>query len=517
MHIVVAFTRLLEVIDEGSLPGVFDDDLLRRASVALCQACLRPLFEQRANGSWNNSVEQTSYAILILVRARRLCFFEYLQQHLETAIESAAKFIQPQGDEEPSLDYLWVEKVTYASSFLTKVYRLAALKAYSLLASSGTATSIGTSLAYQALQPKVDSYVKLLHQTPKFSSLPDWQIRGSILEASLFRPLLRTRRLMIFPRENMDKDRYFDMIPCFWTACNNYSSRFASTSFLFDLMVISFLNFQVDEYMEAVAGPSFAGELDELRGLIDYLITNDQARSNNYRSGVSAPLARFVSYILEHPATAHASNWDRENLKRELRIYLLAHVKQTEDNIELDGQLQEGLVKARDTFFHWVRTTSADHTSCPYAFAFVSCSLSSSLCGGAPCFPTVRQKYFANAACQHLATMCRMHNDYGSVQRDASEGNLNSINFPEFAVQRSSIETRQRDLLELAEYERSCLNEAVRRLGEESKMPSKKSRIRGKVEERKLIIWDLFCDVTDLHGQIYIARDIASRRLSSMR
>ena len=34
--------------------------------------------------------------------------------------------------------------------------------------------------------------------------------------------------------------------------------------------------------------------------------------------------------------------------------------------------------------------------------------------------------------------MCRMYNDYGSVARNRAEGNLNSVDFPEFAGKRRS-------------------------------------------------------------------------------
>ncbi|RYP67896.1 hypothetical protein DL771_007004 [Monosporascus sp. 5C6A] len=504
MLLAEAFTQLLQVIDDGALSSVFDDELIGRVSVALFQACLRPLFQQHANGSWNDSIEQTSYTILILTRARRLCFFEHIRDYVDAALGAGVEFIQSAGDDRQiPLEYLWIEKVTYGSKFLTDTYRIAALKAYSTDVSLASTTSVGASLGIQVPRPKIDSYVKLLRQTPMFASQPAWQTRGSVLEASLFKPLLRARRLMIFPRNNMEKDRYFDMIPCFWVACNNYSSTFASTSFVFELMVISFLNFQADEYMEAVAGPAFAGRLDELRRLIETMITDDYARRNKYVSEVCLPLARFVSHVLEHPMTVRASSWDRENLRRELRIYLLAHVTQTEDNVKFGQQQQmSSYEKARDTFFNWVRTTAANHTSCPYAFALVSCSFSSTLCRGRQCFPTMAQKYFANAACRHLATMCRLYNDSGSVQRDAFEGNLNSVNFPEFAAAGSSVESGQRELLKLAEYERSCLNETLRRLSEEANLAPQASLITRDTEKRKLAIWRLFCD-TDYYRPIY--------------
>ncbi|KAI2626608.1 hypothetical protein GGR54DRAFT_591656 [Hypoxylon sp. NC1633] len=60
-----------------------------------------------------------------------------------------------------------------------------------------------------------------------------------------------------------------------------------------------------------------------------------------------------------------------------------------------------------------------------------------------------------------------MYNDYGSVKRDKDEGNLNSINFPEFQSPSESTLSKQEDqeqlakteLMYLAEYERQKLEE----------------------------------------------------------
>jgi len=86
--------------------------------------------------------------------------------------------------------------------------------------------------------------------------------------------------------------------------------------------------------------------------------------------------------------------------------------------------------KPRTTFFNWVRTTSADHTSCPYSFVFYLCLMGS---GSASLEMNIRQRYNLEDECRHLASMCRQCNDLGSVARDQYEGNLNSVNFPEFA------------------------------------------------------------------------------------
>jgi hypothetical protein len=102
--------------------------------------------------------------------------------------------------------------------------------------------------------------------------------------------------------------------------------------------------------------------------------------------------------------------------------------------------------------------------------------------GGVESFLTAQSKYLAAAACQHLATICRMYNDYGSVARDEAECNLNSIDFAEFHTKTglgrkrngdtdrqeygegSAMEPRKMTLYELAQYEWSWLDAAMSRL-----------------------------------------------------
>jgi hypothetical protein len=268
--------------------------------------------------------------------------------------------------------------------------------------------------------------------------------------------------------------------------------------------------------MEAVAGESFRGRYDSLRRLIDDVFMADEdaephrlskrrklSRSrdaNNSSIGsdfhidnsspgdeVRGPLTRFVRYVAEHDCVRSASPWDRHTTLRELRVYLHAHVTQLEDNMRLSKaqtcatKFSHTLITSNHGFIRWVRTTSADHT-----------------------------------ACQHLATMCRMYNDYGSVARDRAEYNLNSVDFYEFNCEArnegrldevSELEAAKETLFELAQYERGCLSDAICRLREE--MCDVKMNLQ-------MDILSMFCDVTDLYGQIYVVKDISSRLENKM-
>lgn len=75
MLLVKGFTLLLRDVDAGLASELVGRELSIKISIALFQACVRTLREQGADGSWEDSPELTSYAILVLAEARNLSFF----------------------------------------------------------------------------------------------------------------------------------------------------------------------------------------------------------------------------------------------------------------------------------------------------------------------------------------------------------------------------------------------------------------------------------------------------------
>ncbi|KAI0861469.1 Copalyl diphosphate synthase [Xylaria cubensis] len=536
--IVEAFVDILNLIEQNKLPGVFDENLQSRLAVALFQACFRPLLDQQEDGSWNHSIEETAYGVLILSEARRVSFFNDLREPLDQAIERGVAYIK--SIEERPLNYIWIEKVSYASRLLTDSYVLAALKA----ASSAPATSatIGSSLWQNVSSANLDKHVKLFSKAELFSAHPVWELKGSMIEAVLLKPLLLKRRLEVFQRQGMQEDKYFDLIPLFWTSPNNRARTFASASFIYEVSLLSMLTYQVDEFMEAVAAPAFQGQWPELRQLIHNVFpeeepvasngTNGTKQSNGHTNGhangngsaspqeeVLATLKGFKKYCFEHPIVTKASAADQKTLERELRTYLLAQVQQEEDSARFRQQRDSGKPGSgsTNTFYNWARSTGADNVSGPFAWAFIGCLLSTTLTpggGGKDVFPTAGEKYLAADVYRHLATMARIYNDLGSIRRDQEEGALNSVDFPEFKSH-ESVESKKQVLHSIGEYEYSCLMLAFNRLEELRRegVEATKDVAAARLSKRRMSVWSMFLDQVVLFDQIYVIKDISSHHI----
>lgn len=554
MLMVQALTNFLATIDQGVWPSPMDEVEIAKVTVCLFQACLRTLLGQREDGSWNQSQEQTAYAILTLTQAMRLSFCQHLRTQIHSALEIAVAFILGHGSSSAELsaepyEFLWTEKVSYASPLLTESYRVAALKAAGFIVKD-YGGSVGYSILHEIDANLMKQHVRLFHRTPLFKSLPEWQLRASFIEGHLFLPIVNEHRLDVFPRKNMDPDDdYIGLIPFTWTASSNRDRAFTSPAWLYAMMMVSVVDYQADEFMEAVAGRECANNLPGLVNLIQEILTPYKSepaspttsllgQSDNSRQSlelsdtdeveeVKACLRRFVSFFLDHPAVRNAHEDDRATAWREVHNYLVAHVRHTEDNIRLNSQEQQRwYVSRKMPYFHWIR--SNDDIACPITFAFVTClvpylvgnhkverEVISARCeNGATftksdaSFDSVEAKYYADDLCRHITNVTRLFNDSGSLGRDAAEKNLNSVNFPEFAMTAAGSERLA--LHALGEYERACCQGAFAQLETALLRTAATSAERAR-KRRRLDVCQVFLNTADLYGQIYVLRDFTAR------
>lgn len=499
---------------------------------------------RQTNGSWADMCEVTAYAVLTLSFLSRLPWIATqgsIIQRIRAAMEAGKSYLLMCQDQWSHGQHIWVEKVTYASAILSETYCIAAVAA-PLPAGEAPSPFRMSSVLPEAVSRQVQGAHRLIQATPLFTQADSAVLDIAVLQAQYSLAFLQRQRLDIFPRDRMGEDKYLAFIPLTWTACRAINGGSVSFGVLREMMVMSMLNYQVDEFMETAIQETLAEELHAVRAAIREIFrdmrTGPEAGHPECRPEPSRPgtpnggpeifdigriksiLSRYVTHILCHAAVLESPARLRQWLATELESFLLAHVTQAADNHQLRswrGSKDAGSgphptlpepSSLEQTFYRWVHGTSADHTSCPFSFVFYLC-LAAAPKGGRGAFATPKVAYVAEDLCCHLASMCRIYNDYGSVARDREEANLNSLDFPEFGGEFSTnarseegAAVARTELMWIAEYERRGLESAF-------------GQLRGELEalgQKKVVAaLQLFYHVTDLYGLIYIQRDIATR------
>lgn len=540
MLLANALTVLLQLWQNGSLQDL-SKDLLHKVHIVLWEILVQTIQEQQSTGAWyNGSCEITAYATLTLAAGSNSPLAALLGEKLQTSLVYGRAFLEANISQWDKGETIWVEKVSYNSAVLSNAYCISAVQA-------PTFTWIQTSQNLINVPSKaVSKFAQFYSCLPLFANEPSWRLKSSLVEGFLWFPRLAARRLDIFPRTNMQEDKYLQYIPQTWTMCNSLHEGALEPDLMWEMMIIAMLNYQADEFLEAVVEEHMMDQLDAVRALVERLcddpngeslfsdvdVGNGNGETTPKSNGIygnpvslngdvpdmdyaEQVLRRFITYILTHPAVIRSPPSVQRTLRRELKVFILAHITHAEDNARFRSQSLAAdrtteFASPRSSYYSWVRSTSADHTSCPYSFHFLSCLIAKP---GEPAFKGARQRYLAEDMCRHLATMCRQYNDYGSIVRDRAEKNLNSVNFPEFCEEGAEkradtdpktvarVEQKLKDnLMWVAEYERECCVTALDRLENATGLDM---RAKG--------ILRMFVDVVDSYGQIYVARDIASR------
>ncbi|PLN83655.1 Ent-kaurene synthase, partial [Aspergillus taichungensis] len=527
MLLAHALTVLLQLWQNGSLQNL-SKDLLHKVHIVLWEILVQTIQEQQSTGAWHNgSCEITAYATLTLAAGSNSPLAALLGEKLQTSLVYGRAFLEANISQWDKGETIWVEKVSYSSAVLSNAYCISAVQAPTF-----TWTATGDNLI-NIPSKAISKFAQFYSRLPLFAHEPSWRLRFSLIEGSLWFPRLAARRLDIFPRTNMEEDKYLQYIPQTWTMSNSLHNGALEPDLMWEMMVISMLNYQADEFLEAVVEEHLMDQIDAVSALVERLC--DDAPSESPFSEVDGPatkpvslngnqpdinhveqvLRRFITYLLTHPAVTRSPPSVQRTLRRELKIFILAHLAHAQDNARFRAQTLAAdrtteFTSPRSSYYSWVRSTSADHTSCPYSFHFLSCLIAKP---GEAAFKGPRQRYLAEDMCRHLATMCRQYNDYGSIARDRAEKNLNSVNFPEFCAEgvegtgaglkKTVVQVEQKmkdELMWVAEYERECCMTALDRLENETGLDARTKKILR-----------MFVDVTDSYGQIYVARDIASR------
>lgn len=275
MLMVEAFSTLLRDMEKRPDDQYLDTELVQKVAVALFQASMRTLFEQRSNGSWEGSPEQTAYAILTLAEARHFYLCHEFDAQLKLAIHKGNNFLNSSHIQ--GLQRLWTSKTSYSVKLVFEAYILAARK---------KATDIeppqyfGSTLGLANSLEKTLAHKPIMQKATVFSTMDDVQLRASFVEAALFVPFLQAGRSAVFPRYDMKvaKEKYLELIPFTWVGSNNRSKHFVPNTLLLDLMYMAQYLFYSDEFFESTVATAFedtasgAGEAD-LHTAIDRAIT----------------------------------------------------------------------------------------------------------------------------------------------------------------------------------------------------------------------------------------------------
>lgn len=571
--------------DSGRLESLPATLIYEQIPGSICRLLGQTLSAQKSDGSWAESLEITAYSILTIAHCLSFPWTADLKGQLHENILRGRQYLRNEYETTETVDYLWVEKVSYRSSLLHTTYCSAALNIH--ITELNWSSAIVDCFSLRSDVRKQMGYlfpILPLFQKSKLASLD-----LVLTEAGQISKRLGKSRDILFTRDDipMTADKYVDFIPMVWVACNHRNGHILSANIVWEMVLLSLLNFQVDEYMESVvariaefelpmlatllkrecnrtsglgvtavdgttydrdlASPEYRQEksLDEAKN-----VRNDRPDHSAVAEAVKA-LSQFIQHVTQRWSLRQSPPTMQQEVAKELYNFLIAHIVHNQDNVLLAKSKSTGTkdglqhVTNERNYLNWVRSTASDDTSCPFSFFFFASLISGR---GRNCFEGARANYLSKSLCRHLATMCRQYNDYGSAKRDAEECNLNSLDFPEFrntishndefctgdlsvpakgsdtssarladnnevfeATQEihelSSSENKVKetirtsakdDLMAIAEFERSCTQLAMKNLTE--MLPS--------TTIHKL---QVFIDVTDMFGQIYVQKDIASR------
>lgn len=567
MYLTRAFSLLFD--NHAVALGVLklDPGLQEKVPIVCLHILARILHSQRDDGSWDSVCELTSYAILTLSAITKLPWIRQVDEaSIVTCMARGKSFLEAHRLQWGKGHHLWIEKVTFASDVLSEAYCLAATKIALPSLTPHIARTVCPETAFLVSEKLLTGIKKagtLIMKTPLISQLSHSHLRIAELQAGFAMQLLRRQPPKVFPTSGKTEGKHIFIVPLALTTCAMLHGCVVNPSVLYEMTVLSVLNFQADEYMESVIERHFESSLDMIRLIIRQTFADLHfEESNGVSQGngdimkltsrqqgncadvcgeqptfqdVASVLHSFMSHILCQEAVQSSPLYLRAKLEYDLEAFLLAHVVQAEHNNRFRAQSlsndarggpvpakengQNGTVRTQSvvpavkydrpgqSFYHWLHRTSAEHTSCPFSFVFFNCLIHTVPSEDHQILSSARTIYLAEDVCRHLASICRIYNDLGSAARDADEGAVNSLNFPDFFFRASRNDltiakqkiTAKEDLLWVAEYERQGLNKAMEQLERELGDGDFLRALR------------IFIDVTDLYGQLYMLKDVGIR------
>ena len=528
-----AFTQIHSLSENEPQLLLANTHVQTRAPVAVAQILARVLSMQNNDGSWGprGCAETTAYAVITLLTVIALPYMQALRMEIEHAIAKGRQAMALMHESWTKPHYLWVGKIAYGSVALSQAFSIAAMK-----------KPILDPACREQVRTTIDKRTQeILHFSRFFSNLehlknePQSMIKASVLEAVFYQPSLKAMRTKIFPQtKTNEKDTYLDYIPIMWIIPSTCDAIFSPPEYLLDMMVLSMFIFLVDEYLESNVAQFSTDELEAFGQSVQEIHPEDDSLamdlslpgflhgknmntpagkdpattvfSDRLRAAISV-FQNWATAVMTYPRVKDASRSDLLELRSETKRYILYHLTQLQDNARFakqDLSASTQFLTPRTSYQTWVHTVGAGHISGPFSFAFFVCSMGGSARHGADCFTHVRQKIIAHNMNAHIGTYCRMYNDYGSIMRDLEERNLNSVNFPEFFVDKLDPDSAKATLLDVAEYERQCAADSA-------KVLIRDLRGQGSVGRKIADCLRVYIGASDGFSDMYVTRDVTNR------
>ncbi|KAI1738015.1 hypothetical protein F4680DRAFT_467770 [Xylaria scruposa] len=536
MQISKALKSVLNAWGQELLPG-FNLQLVRDAILVIFQFLVRLLKSQEQDGSWGGQRENTAYALITINEIASLSIVQPINYQVKDTIRKGREFLFTTPGCRPCPGPLWTQKVADEPSCLSQAFTLAALK-YSIGEASCSIQKLLPGDLHTILRP-----LKLFAQLPMFSNTPGWCIAAWLIEGALFQHALGKLCLDACPKNEKKKEKYLSVIPFTWAASNNMHGCPLGSDMMLEMMAICALAYQIDDFIESKVACLPSSALSMIRMSIPEIFreveieefnttTKYEQSHDNHINGSTQQLEcspQIAASILSPPASPQPSDPFKVSLGRikrdlkgiirrllqapyvrtatphsriQLRItlvdYITAHIIQTEQSVGLAAQTREEkgnhktLVNPPSSLLTWVRTVSGDHTIGPYAVAAFCCMYGN----GTDLVYSPQANYILQDVARHLAALCRLYNDYGSIARDRDEDNLNSINFPEFQgiIDERSV---KENLKIIAEYERRCLHASI-------------AELRPLVTKSLFAALTVFCETAEIYNQMYVLKDFTA-------
>ncbi|KAL4876598.1 hypothetical protein BJY04DRAFT_222930 [Aspergillus karnatakaensis] len=398
--------------------------------LVLIQILIHILHEQRPDGSWEGFKETTAYALLALHTFNTTSEAELLGSRIEAAVIKGRSFLA-NSDNTTQPEPLWIEKVQYGSRNISEAYIIAAMYC------SSEYTTTQKPAALSPIWQKEIAMGRFYEKLPLLKDASKWLVLACAAEGSRLTSSLRRRYQQILQNPAADGN-HIRFIPFTWTMVTRLIGAKLAPNVQLDMMIFSALLYALDHHMETSIAAKSVKERQTIRETIvdffDHVKTFGLLPLN---ISMDKLLEQIVTYVWQHPKAQGASAPNRQQLLEDLRQLFLSHLDQLDDNEDLRR------MRRAKQFWHpnthsrhsclqgWIQSTSGHHTGGGAAFSFFLCFVLSGHEPGSQStpFPSPQARYILAKLSESLRALSRLQNDWGSIERDYLEGNLNSADF----------------------------------------------------------------------------------------